>query len=147
MFEFTKEAKPETVDREVLFVIDGVPYTIPVRFRPLEMARYAHMVSQDGADAAAMWALQTALGETGYLAFLNLPASAVSEDQYRGLISVVVGRLLGVEREVPGPKWAPPSEADPIREAMTEPETDRPMRDAPWFEDESLDSSPVRTET
>jgi hypothetical protein len=119
MFELSNKAKRETVDREVLFTIDGVPYTIPKRFRPLEMARYAHMVSQEGADQAGVWALQLALGDDGYLALLNLPPEAIDKDTWAGLLGVVIARLVGLDREVPGPKWAEPSAA-PLPEENTE---------------------------
>lgn len=149
MLELTStphEGRP--VDREVLLTIDGTPYTIPTRFRPLEMARYAHMVNQDGADIAAVWALQAALGETAYLKLLNLPAAAVSDDTWRSLMAVVTGRLLGLERAVPGPKWEPPAmtEVAPETEAETAAEK-APQGWPPAGEWTEPDSSPDRTET
>jgi hypothetical protein len=115
MLEFTTKpdpAKVPKVPREELFKIDGSAYTIPERFRPLEMARFAHLVDTMGNDAAAMWGLQQALGDEGYLAFLNLPPDAVSEGDFRKVLGVVVKRLSGLTAELPKDGDSPGPESD-----------------------------------
>lgn len=94
---------PEDEDRprEPLFVIDGVTYAIPERFHPVEMARYAHMVEQFGGDQAAVWALRYAVGDEGYLKFINLPTKAVSTEDFARVMGVVTGRLVGLDVLVP----------------------------------------------
>jgi hypothetical protein len=93
------EATPRP--RETLFTIDGRECTIPLKFEPLEMARYAHTVSTFGADQAAVWALELALGEADYIAFLNLPKESVSAEDWARVVGVVTGRLVGLDVLVP----------------------------------------------
>lgn len=93
------EEKPRP--RETLFTIDGRECTIPVKFEPLEMARYAHTVATFGADQAAVWALELALGEDDYVAFLNLPKESVSLEDWTRVVGVVTGRLVGLDVLVP----------------------------------------------
>lgn len=118
-----KEALVPDREREILFTIDGRDCTIPKRFEPLECARYAHTIQEFGPDAAAVFALRLALGETDYLAFLNLPAGTVSDEDWARVVGIVTGRLVGLDVEVPkdpapeptsdGPLTTPPLSADP----------------------------------
>lgn len=87
--------------RETLFRINGRDCTVPKTFGPIEMARYAHMIEQFGGDQAAIWALRYALGDESYLAFINLPAEAVSLDDYTKVLRLITGRLVGMELPIP----------------------------------------------
>jgi hypothetical protein len=104
MLELTAKPDPtaQQPEREELFSIDGTAYTIPKTIRPLSMARYTHRVDTMGSDSAALWALRDALGDEGYFAFLDLPPERVSRDQLATIMSVVTGRYIGMETEVPG---------------------------------------------
>lgn len=94
--------------REPLYSVDGVEYSIPREFLPLQMAKYAHLVDSLGSDSAALWALREAVGDNGYFALLNLPPEQVSKDDLANVIAVVTGRMTGLSVEVP----KGPGEAD-----------------------------------
>lgn len=102
MLEFSSTTPEDpTRPREILFRIDGRDCTVPKAFGPIEMARYAHMIEQFGGDQAAIWALRYALGDESYLAFINLPAEAVSLDDYTKVVRLITGRLVGMELVIP----------------------------------------------
>lgn len=134
MLEFTAKPDPtaQQPEREELFAIDGKAYTIPKTIRPLQMAKYTHLVDSLGADSAGMWALQEALGEEGYLAFLNLPTERVSKDDFAVVIGVVTGRFVGLATEVPGAD--PKSAGEPAPSPEDTPESEPPDTEV-WPED------------
>lgn len=113
------ENRPERA-RETLFWIDDRACTIPVTFTPIEMARYAHTVQEFGADAAGVFALRLALGEETYLAYLNLPDGAVSDDDFARIMALITGRLVGLDVQLP-------KEPDPV--PVPEPEVTWPGPD------------------
>jgi hypothetical protein len=100
-FSSARPTEEKSRPRETLFTIDGRECTIPVKFEPLEMARYAHTVATFGADQAAVWALEMALGEDDYIAFLNLPKESVTTEDWARVVGVVTGRLVGLDVLVP----------------------------------------------
>lgn len=137
-FESERKAPP-TRERETLFTIDGRDCTIPVKFTPLEMARYAHTVRDAGPDAAAVFALELALGEKNYLAFLNLPHDEVSEEDWTRVVGLITGRLVGLDVEVP--KDPVPAPAPLATEPPPSPE---PAEDPRWpGPDASADRTPA----
>jgi hypothetical protein len=117
MLSFTTPAEPKPVEREPLFALDGVTYTIPKRFTPSDMLMYAHAVRHFGNDQAVSWALEAALGSDGYSALLGA-GDAIGHDDFGKLIAVVTYRMLGLDAEVPGPKedetaTAPAEDSEP----------------------------------
>lgn len=141
MLEFTTKPDPTEpqIEREELFSIDGKSYTIPKRFEPLEMAKYTHLVDTLGADSAGMWALQAALGDEGYFAYLNLPPRAVSQEDFVVVMQVVTGRMVGLSTVIPkGPDPAP--DAGPETESLGEPASEPPDSEV-WPDDEPVETA------
>lgn len=65
----TNATAPEP-EREVLFSIDGIEYTIPKKFSANVALQYARVSLLRGPQDAVSWALEKALGETGYAALM-----------------------------------------------------------------------------
>jgi hypothetical protein len=65
----TEESAPEP-DREVLFSIDGVDYTIPKTFGPNLALQFVRLSMLRGADIAMSWAMEQALGQDGHAALM-----------------------------------------------------------------------------
>lgn len=65
----TQKDRPEP-EREVLFSIDDVDYTIPVRFSANVALQFARTTLLRGPEIAVSWALETALGERGHAALM-----------------------------------------------------------------------------
>lgn len=103
MLSFTTPKEPKPVEREPLFALDGITYTVPKRFTPSDMLMYAHAVRHYGNDQATSWALEIALGPDGYNALLSA-GDAIGHDDFAKLIGVVTYRMVGLDAEVPGPK-------------------------------------------
>jgi hypothetical protein len=116
----TKTAGAVTVEREPLATIDGTELTIPKRFLPTDMLQYLHVLQIAGGDAAAKWALHTALGEEGFWQLVEAGA-AVDEDTLAKMINCVTSRLLGIDAPVPGPKAEPEPGPDPAGDSTAEP--------------------------
>jgi hypothetical protein len=136
-FSSARPTEEKSRPRETLFTIDGRECTIPVKFEPLEMARYAHTVSTFGADQAAVWALELALGEKDYIAFLNLPKESVSTEDWTRVVGVVTGRLVGLDVLVP--KEVAGQEPAAVPESPTEDNLEPPDSEVWPGEDPSED--------
>lgn len=104
MLSFTTPKEATPVQREPLFALDGVTYTIPTRFTPSEMLMYAHATRHYGPDQAVSWALEIALGADGYTTLMNVPPGTIPDEDFGKIIGVVTQRMVGLEAQVPGPK-------------------------------------------
>lgn len=132
------EAPAPARERETLFTIDGRDCTIPVRFAPLECARYAHTIQEFGPDAGAVFALRMALGESDYLAFLNLRSDTVTDEDWTRIVGVITGRLVGLDVEVPKDPAPEHASAAPPATPAPAPDPERPAWDPSWPAPESL---------
>lgn len=94
----TAEGNAREVEREPLFEIDGVEYTIPTQFSAnvgLEFMRLA----QVDYTAAMFYVLNYALGEGGYRALAAYPN--LREDELNFVTRVVIRKVVGT---ISGPK-------------------------------------------
>lgn len=87
--------RAEFEPRAELFTIDGVSYSARTNFSATETLKYFRIGRKSGADAAVDWAMEAALGEDGYLAFLDYPY--LSKDKARAIVDQILSRLVGVE--------------------------------------------------
>jgi hypothetical protein len=147
MLEFTTHPDPTAAqpERDELFSIDGKAYSIPREMRPLDMANYTYLVDTLGGDSAALWALQRALGNEGFSAFMDLPPEQISREDFTRIMQVVTGRFVGLKTEVPGadPKSLPAAPATSTEPASEPPDEelwpDAPAATDPWTADSSED--------
>jgi hypothetical protein len=86
------------IEREVLFYVDDVPYTIPKRFGYGKTLAYAHVARTQGLSAAVAWAMEWALGTVGFQVLFS--ADQVSDEDCERMTAFVIGRMEGV----PDPK-------------------------------------------
>jgi hypothetical protein len=102
--DFTTEAgdnEPEE-EREKLFSVDGVDYTIPVRFGPGVGVVYLDRLSQ-GRDVALGGVLKTVMGEEGWAAFLKLAElNRITLPQLRAILEKVNERTMGAMEDAEG---------------------------------------------
>lgn len=85
--------RAEFEPRAPLFKIDGELFTARTKFSASEYLKYIKIARTEGADAAVDWAMEAALGEAGYLAFLEYPY--LTTEQARKIINQVTSRLIG----------------------------------------------------
>lgn len=78
-------------EREGLFSIDGVEYTIPVRFGANVGLQFARLTMLRGSDIAVSWALETALGEAGHAALMAY--DELKPEQLNKVLEVVLPRI------------------------------------------------------
>jgi hypothetical protein len=104
MLEFSSTTEAAPVRREELFSLDGVVYTIPVKFDTTDSLGYVEALRKYGTDVAVSWALELALGPDGYQTLLSVPHGTISDDQFAVLVNIVTNRILGKEVHIPGPK-------------------------------------------
>lgn len=90
------EAAP--VERETLFYVDGVGYTIPKTFAPNAALGYAHMVRTQGTSAGVDWAMERALGTVGYAVLRE--QDDLTQTQLDNMIALIIARIEGL----PDPK-------------------------------------------
>jgi len=90
-------AAPE-VERETLFYVNGVGYTIPKSFRPNAALGYAHVVRTQGVTAAVDWAMEKALGSVGYAVLRD--QEDLTDEVMDNMVALIVSRMEGL----PDPK-------------------------------------------
>lgn len=105
----TDDDAPVEREREELFSLNGVVYTIPTKAHPSEMHAYLFTRRNEGADAAVSFAWQSFVDYGGYAALVNA-GPVVSEEDWERLTAVILGRLVGRDVTVPGPKAEAPLE-------------------------------------
>jgi len=86
-----------TEEREILFYVDDVAYTIPKRFGYTWALEYARVGRTEGATAGVVWAMERALGTVG---FNVLFSTDVSDEDCEKMVAFVIGRVEGL----PDPK-------------------------------------------
>lgn len=80
-------------EREELFSIDGVPYTIPVQFPAGLGLQYTRVAILQGRDVALCWALEAALGVAGYEALMGY--QQLKPEHLEQICTVVLERIAG----------------------------------------------------
>lgn len=94
VIEFNSESDRTEFDpKEPLFSIDGTLYEARTKFSASEFLKYVRIAQTKGSDAAVDWAMESALGEEGYLAFLDYPY--LTADKARQIIDQIIERLVG----------------------------------------------------
>jgi hypothetical protein len=83
-----EKAPPEM---EVLFSIDGVAYEIPLKFGANVALQFARIVLQRGRDEAVAWALEKALGATGFGALMAF--DDLEPEQLHKITIVILERM------------------------------------------------------
>jgi hypothetical protein len=86
------------VERETLFYVAGVGYTIPKSFGPSAALGYAHTQRTQGGNAAVDWAMERALGTVGYAVLRE--QDDLTEVQLDNMVSLIIARIEGL----PDPK-------------------------------------------
>lgn len=89
---------PVNIDRETLFYVDGIGYTIPKSFGPNAALGYAHIARTLGQNAAIDWAMEKALGTVGYAVLRD--QDDLTQDQLDNMITLIIARIEGL----PDPK-------------------------------------------
>jgi hypothetical protein len=89
--------KVETEERETLFYVSDVAYTIPKRFSYAWALEYAHVGRTQGRTAAVAWAMERALGTVGTQVLFG---SDVADEDCERMVTFVLGRIEGL----PDPK-------------------------------------------
>jgi hypothetical protein len=113
VLEFTTPKTAKVVQRDELFSLDGISYTIPKRFRAADALGYVTNLRRFGPDVANSIALEFALGEDGYKALVGA-GDAITAEDIAVLVHVITSRILGQSVEVPetAPKAAEPEAPD-----------------------------------
>lgn len=96
---------PVDAEREELFTVDGVAYTIAKTVPASVGLEYIRIKCERDPDAAIMFAMRTALGQKGFDALRA--AADVSSDDMQTVMSACTALLIG---SINGPK-APASNA------------------------------------
>ena len=91
--ELTDDMPDEFSEREPLFSLHGVVYDIPIRVPVADTLVYAEVFMERGIDAAIIWAMKHALGDTGYTALKG--HRALTSDQLNQIVAVVRGKFDG----------------------------------------------------
>lgn len=91
--QLTTTAEPGPVEREPLFFIDGVEYTIPVEFPTSVGLQFIDISARQSTDAAIAWLLEEALGTAGYRALLGF--KELNADHLAVIVGVLEERVLG----------------------------------------------------
>lgn len=91
-------SKVPPVEREVLFYVDDVGYTLPKTFGPAAALGYAHVQRTLGANAAVDWAMEKALGTVGYAVLRE--QDDLTDVQLSNMVALIVARIEGL----PDPK-------------------------------------------
>lgn len=86
------------VERETLFYVGGIGYTIPKSFGPAAALGYAHVQRTQGGNAAVDWAMEKALGSIGYAVLRE--QDDLTETQLDNMITLIIARIEGL----PDPK-------------------------------------------
>jgi hypothetical protein len=94
----TLGAKAPEIERETLFYVGGVGYTIPKSFRPNAALGYAHVVRTQGTTAAVDWAMEKALGTVGYAVLRE--QEDLTDEVLTNMVTLVIARIEGL----PDPK-------------------------------------------
>jgi hypothetical protein len=81
----------EFFEREPLFEIDGVAYTIPVKFPATTVLAYNDVLLDGGASMAEAWLLKHALRENGFRALLSYP---MTTEQLAQLVDILWNKLI-----------------------------------------------------
>src|SRR5690349_2391474 len=93
----TKQADP--VEREPIFYIDDVEYTIPVRMRTNEALECLHVFRTRGDEVATDFLLEKLLGADGYRALREY--DGLEPEHLQQIIEIAVERMMGATE---GPK-------------------------------------------
>jgi hypothetical protein len=80
-------------EREVLFTLDGVEYTIPKVFPASMGLQFTRVSVLQGTDVAVCWALEAAIGPVGYEVLMNF--TQLTADQLAKICDVVLLRIAG----------------------------------------------------
>lgn len=95
-FDFDTSAKPEPIEMEKLFSIDGVEYFIPIVFPPAYSVVYLDAV-QRGRDVAAGEILRLATGNKGWNALVSLARERpdlIQPEQLNGIINRILEKVM-----------------------------------------------------
>jgi hypothetical protein len=97
-YEPVKISTAEVVDeeREPLFYIDEVEYTIPKLIRPNITIRYLQNTLDEGHEYALAAAMREVLGEDAMEALAE--SDSVGEEQMRQIMDIVEGKLLAARK-------------------------------------------------
>jgi hypothetical protein len=87
----TSKKTGEPPKTEVLFSIDGVDYSIPVKFGANVALQFARVVLQRGRDEAVAWALEKALGADGCAALMAF--DDLEADDLHKITTVILERM------------------------------------------------------
>lgn len=94
----TLGASVPAIERETLFYVDGVGYTIPKQFPPNAALGYAHVARTQGVTAAVDWALEQALGTVGYAVLRD--QRDLEQQTLDNMVALIIARIEGL----PDPK-------------------------------------------
>lgn len=98
--ETTEDEGPE--ERETLFTVDGVAYTIPVEFGPGVGLIYLDRISE-GRDVALGEILKTVIGTKGWAALMVLAEkNRITGAQFRAIMKKVSDRTMGAMEGIEG---------------------------------------------
>jgi hypothetical protein len=91
------DAEIEEEKRALLFTLDEKAYTIWLEPPQWVAARFGDIQRKQGSAAALSFALETMVSEDGYQVLLS--DDRVSRDDYAQITEVVIGEILGVDRD------------------------------------------------
>lgn len=83
------------VDREVLFRYQGKAYLIPAAFELGDSLTYVNLSRHFGADIAADWAMELALGVDGYAVLRSV--RGLSPEKLDAIVAMVTARVAGTQ--------------------------------------------------
>ncbi|WP_274029447.1 hypothetical protein [Streptomyces sp. MMBL 11-1] len=84
---------PVEEERETLFVIDDVEYTIPLKVPKSLSLRVMRTARLHGELAASQELMEAVMGEDGFLALMNCPG--VTDDQFDAISDHLMKRVMG----------------------------------------------------
>jgi hypothetical protein len=90
--------KIEPAERETLFYVNKIAYTIPKTFGLNAALSYAHVQRTQGQNAAVDWAMERALGTVGYAVLRD--QDDLTDVQLENMITLIIARIEGL----PDPK-------------------------------------------
>jgi hypothetical protein len=93
-----KSGRAEPIEREPIFYIDDVEYTIPVRMRANEALECLHVFRTRGDEVATDFLLEKLLGKDGYQALLAY--DGLEPEHLQQIIEIATERMMGAT-EVP----------------------------------------------